>query len=248
MSSIQTYKDDFEALVNRGEAVLTDMKGRFSSNQSGHALMNPNLEYQLWYTEAYALISHLLPGRLDEFEQMYKGYGNKYETIQSWLNGHLAGYAEHPDIIDGTFSGLIRQFENQIYLLKSLGVRFVSALFDTKLLVQADLFDSELDSASELINLGFHRAGGAVAGVVLEKHLNQVSENHNIEISKKNPTIGDYNEKLKAEGVVDVPSWRHIQWLADIRNLCDHDKKKEPTREDVQDLIKGVSKVTKTLF
>jgi hypothetical protein len=36
--------------------------------------------------------------------------------------------------------------------------------------------------------------------------------------------------------------------LADIRNLCDHNRKVEPTADQVNDLIAGATKVTKTLF
>ncbi len=53
---------------------------------------------------------------------------------------------------------------------------------------------------------------------------------------------------LKKDGIIDTPLWRQIQRLGDIRNLCDHNKEREPTREDVQELIDGVEKITKTLF
>lgn len=249
MSNIQKYKSDFEALANLGEDILKEMKARLSSNQSGQALINPDIEYQLWYTEAYVLIGQLLPGRLEEFQQIYQGYGNNvHETIQRWLNGQLASYSKHPNITVSTLLSLIGQFENQLNILKSLERRFESTLFDIKQLVQADLFDSELDAARELVNRGFLRAAGAVSGVVLERHLNQVAENHNIEIRKKNCTIGDFNEILKKEEVLEVPEWRQIQWLGDIRNLCDHNKEREPTLEEVEGLIKGVDKCTKTLF
>jgi hypothetical protein len=59
-------------------------------------------------------------------------------------------------------------------------------LFDIKQIVQADLFDSELESAKELSKNKFYRAAGAVAGVVLEKHLSQAVENHNLSLNKKN--------------------------------------------------------------
>ena len=48
--------------------------------------------------------------------------------------------------------------------------------------------------------------------------------------------------------IVDVPQGRFIQHLGAIRNLCDHNKTKEPTAEQVTDLITGVDKTLKTLF
>src|ERR1700722_14199559 len=64
----------------------------------------------------------------------------------------------------------------------------------------ADLFDSELDAAAELSKSGFTRAAGALAGVVLEKHLAQVCDRHAIKISRKNPGISDFNGALKDRG------------------------------------------------
>jgi len=82
----------------------------------------------------------------------------------------------------------------------------------------------------------------------LEKHLAQVCENHSINLTKKNSTIGDLNNALKEASIVDTPQWRFIQHLADLRNLCGHDKKIEPSAEQVHDLISGTGKILKTLF
>jgi hypothetical protein len=87
-----------------------------------------------------------------------------------------------------------------------------------------------------------------LAGVVLERHLAQVCDNHSIKIAKKAPGISDLNDALKEANVIDVPQWRFVQHLADIRNLCDHNKKAEPTPEQVDELLAGVMKITKTLF
>jgi hypothetical protein len=92
------------------------------------------------------------------------------------------------------------------------------------------------------------RAAGAVAGVVLEKHLRQVCEDHSLQILKKNPTLSDLSDLLKTNSVIDVPQWRLVSMLADIRNLCDHNKQKEPTQQQVTDLIDGTDKVLKTIF
>lgn len=120
-------------------------------------------------------------------------------------------------------------------------------MFDIKKLVQADLFDSELATAQELLKKGFLRAAGAICGVVIEKHLAQVADSHNLKITKKDPTISDYNDILKKESVIEVPDWRFIQRLGDLRNLCDHNKATEPTKADIEDLINGADKLIKTV-
>ena len=140
------------------------------------------------------------------------------------------------------------RFQSQISILESASKRFESRLFEIKQLVRADLFDSELEVAKELNSKGFARGAGAIAGVVLEGHLAQVCDNHNLKVSKKNPGINDYNQQLKDNNVVDMKDWRYIQHLADVRNLCDHNKSTAPTKEEIEGLIKGVDKVSKTIF
>jgi hypothetical protein len=137
--------------------------------------------------------------------------------------------------------------EQQLNILKSARQRFKSSLFDIRQLVAADLFDSEIEAARSLMKNKFLRATGTIAGVILEKHLAQVCDNHGIKVPKKNPTIGDFNELLKNADVIDTPRWRANQHLADIHNLCGHNKGKEPTEEQIQDLVDGVAKVLKTM-
>lgn len=45
-----------------------------------------------------------------------------------------------------------------------------------------------------------------------------------------------------------MPTWRKIQHLGDIRNLCDHNKDREPKNEEVEELIAGVETVIKTVY
>lgn len=75
-----------------------------------------------------------------------------------------------------------------------------------------------------------------------------MAANHKVTITKKDPAVSDLNDPLKAAGVYDVPTWRKIQHLADIRNLCDHKKGREPTESEVAELIAGVSTIVKTIF
>lgn len=78
--------------------------------------------------------------------------------------------------------------------------------------------------------------------------MGQVAINHSVKTRKKHPSIADFNDRVKKDGVLDVATWRQIQRLGDLRNLCDHNKQREPTKEEVTELIDGVDKITKTLF
>lgn len=142
----------------------------------------------------------------------------------------------------------IRVFQQQSGILDGITQRFKSSLFDIKQVLQADLFDSEVESAKELSKKGFYRAAGVICGVVIEKHLNQVCYNHNISVVKKHPTISDFNDLLKSNEVIEVGIWRQIQRLGDIRNLCGHNKDRDPQKKEVEELISGADKLIKTLY
>ena len=129
----------------------------------------------------------------------------------------------------------------------SLDSRIDSVLQDITGHLFAELQDSELIAADQLKKVS-KRAAGALAGVVLERHLQRVTQNHRISIRKKSPSISDLNDPLKNAGVYDVPTWRKIQLLADIRNLCAHQKNREPTDDEVDEIISGVNWVIKSIF
>lgn len=264
MSNIEKYKEDLESLVKLGQKMELDLTFRYLKDQGDLKEKDEEAakkikgcfesNYQHWYTESCAVIKQLIPNRYLEFEHLYKGEGRRKDinshtyTIQDWHNGIRAGTNAYGEKIFDDFAGVTMRFKTQLAILQSVQSRFESTLFDIRQLVQADLFDSELDTARELLKHKFVRGAGAIAGVVLEKHLAQVATNHSITTRKKNPSISDFNDLLKNGGALDTPSWRQIQRLGDIRNLCDHNKQREPTPEETEELISGVEKFTKTLF
>lgn len=194
-----------------------------------------------------------MPDRFADFVKFYEKPNSRKEV--SYGNYVIADYLQGLNVTRGYQQekvvgpdAAITQFEQQLNILRSVQRRFETSLFDIRQLVQADLFDSELDAARALKKSGFLRAAGAMAGVVLEKHLAQVCSNHNLKISKKAPHISDFNDLLKQNDVIDTPVWRSIQHLGDLRNLCDHNKQKEPTADELEDLIGGVSKISKNVF
>jgi len=268
ISNLEKYKKDLEQLIIEGDSLFNaiqfecypkefkaQVRKAFNEKQYSELLKNlPSFKekYQYWYSESLSIIKLLLPDRMNDFVKLYeKPRGRKkveYGTyvIEDYLQGLKVTRSQYEKVVGP--EAAIPQFQQQLNILKSVRRRFESSLFDIKQLVQADLFDSELDAARELNKKGFTRGAGAVAGVVLESHLLQVCENHKIKIIKKNPTINDLSQLLKDNEVIEIPTWRFIQHLADLRNLCDHKKKSDPRAEDINELIVGVEKITKTLF
>ena len=235
---IDKYKLDIQQLINDGETILKKLNTTYD-------LVQLKQEFEIWYTESFALIKVVLPDRINDFSKMY--YNDKTK------NGLMTYFQHIPSMLDewgdSTIIDQVKSvLDSQIGILKSCEKRFESSLFDIKQLLQADIFDSELDAARELNKKGFLRAAGAISGVVLEGHLKQVCINHNIVIKKTNPTISDFNQLLKDNEIIETHDWRFIQRLGDIRNLCDHKKQQEPTKEEIEELIKGVEKIIKTLF
>ncbi len=263
-ANIEKFRKDLNSLIDQGQllliAMLHDCDPEIGEELHGEdfkklkkSLPNFKTEYQAWYSESIALIKQLLPDRLPDFTRHYekpkmrKGISFENYRIEDYLQGLRITRGWKKEEVVGPHAA-IPHFEQQHAILKAVSTRFESSLYDIRQLVQADLFDSELVAAQELLKQGFVRASGAVCGVVLEKHLAQVAKNHNISTRKKNPTISDFNDLLKQSDILDTPEWRQIQRLGDIRNLCDHHKDREPTKEEAQELISGVEKFTKTLF
>lgn len=270
MKNLEKYKADLNQLIETGDQLLLAIRyacykeqvTRSAKRQFGeeaaeflNTLPEFSKEYQAWYSEATTLIRQLLPDRLDDFCSYYEmPKGRKdinhasYRISDYLVNLGVTRGAVQQEVIVGPKSAIPR-FEQQLAIVKAIEKRFKSSLFDIRQLVQADLFDSELEAARALVKNGFHRSGGALAGVVMEKHLAQVCEQHGIKFDKrKKPTIAVLNGALKDAGVIDIPRWRSNQYLGDIRNLCDHHKDREPTSDEVTELVDGVGRVTKTLF
>jgi hypothetical protein len=204
--------------------------------------------YQLWYTKAVKLVELLGPDRLAEFISYYqtdpkrKSLNVENFSIQDFIRG-IGPAANTFDTNNITALRLLNQFQ----ILAALDSRIDSVFADVTGHLFAELQDSELQTASRLAKENL-RAAGAIAGVVLERHLQRVVDNHQLSMTKKNPTIADLNDPLRTKEIYDVSTWRKIQLLADLRNLCVHQKTTEPTNAQVEELIAGVSAIVKSVF
>jgi hypothetical protein len=208
-------------------------------------------KYQNWYTKSLKVVSSFASDRLVEFKCYYEvdpkrkslGYGTY--VIQDYLKNVVPNKFQHPEF-DSHEQTLICFF-NQLTILKAIAERIDSVLNDIEGELFAEIEDNELMVAKQLSKVSL-RAAGALVGVVIEGHLAKVAAARGVSISKRHPSIADLSDSLKAASAIDVPSWRKIAFLADIRNVCAHKKDVEPTPEQVHELIQGGEWLTRNVF
>jgi len=271
ITNLDKYKSDLDNLIDDGSMLLMSIQKSFAiedfrsqlkkqlkdSKKVSKFLKDLPLfgnDYQGWYSESLVLVKQLLPDRISDFTRLYEKPKTRRKeitwenyVIEDALQGLLVTKGWDKEKVVGA-DAAIPKFKQQLDIIKAIKKRFQSSLFDISQLVQADLFDSELEAAKELNSKGFVRGAGAIAGVVLEKHLSHICDVHGTKIKKKNPSIADFNDSLKEAEIYETPTWRKIQHMGDLRNLCDHKKKREPKIEEIDELIEGAEAIIKTVF
>ncbi|WP_414868150.1 hypothetical protein [Pseudomonas sp. IT-194MI4] len=268
ISNLDKYRKDLDNLLDEASWVKYSLQCAATSRAEFHAQITQTLKgdekkaeifmgnikpfasaYQQWYSESLSLVKQLLPDRLSDFIRLYEKPKTRKEItfenyrIEDACQGLRVSFA---GVVKADASSAKPLLDQQVAIVEAIKRRFESSLFDIKQLVQADLYDSELDTARGLLKSGFTRAAGAIAGVVLEGHLKQLRDKY--ELPNKLSTIGPINDALKAANIIELSQLRHIQLLGNLRNKCSHRNENEPTTEEVNELISGVDKVIKTVF
>ena len=109
-------------------------------------------------------------------------------------------------------------------------------LSSIKTLVQAEVFDSELEQAKELLGAGYFSAAAVIAGVVLETALRELCDRENIPHGK----LDKMNADLAKAGKYHTLVQKRITALAAIRNSSAHGKVDEFTKQNVVNMIDEV--------
>lgn len=196
------------------------------------------------------MVEQLLPDRYGEFRDLYRFERRKTIDVENYgIADYIAGLSitRYGERAFDPFTVAASRLEQQIAIVASAACRLDSILADITGVLEASLFDDELVAARSLLKARHLRSAGIIAGVILERHLQRVLANHSVSLRKK-PTLATLNDALRAADIYDVPQWRRLQHLADIRNLCGHSGDRAPTAEEVEDLIEGVGKAIKSIF
>jgi hypothetical protein len=206
-------------------------------------------EYQKWYSPSLRLVEQLLSDRYNEFRNLYRDERRKTLDVETYgvadyIHGirPAVGFAR-----GGEADRAMRCLHQQVSILETAEARLDSVLADISRSLHAEILDDELDAARSLLAASHIRSAGVVAGVALEGHLKKLIADHKVPFRKK-AMLSNLNEALKDAAVYDIPQWRRIQHLTDVRNVCGHKAEREPKHEEVEDLISETAKIVKTLF
>jgi hypothetical protein len=268
MTSTEQIKAELKRLSNQGVNLFNAMQvEQFPENMEHHftnvlkkdyqGFVNTlpvfTQAYQAWYSTAQAVIKQFLPGRLADFTGLYEQPKGRKEiradnyVIEDYLKKVVitAGFDKK---IVASPADAIPVFQQQINILNSVYESLDIVLFRMEQLLQSALLDQELLSARQLAKSQFLRSAGAICGIVLENHLDQLCGIHQIKVPKKNMIIKDYNDLLKKHEIYQFETWRFIQHLGELWLLCCRNKKEMPSVEEANDLIDGTEKIIKTVF
>lgn len=109
-------------------------------------------------------------------------------------------------------------------------------LSSIKTLVQAEVFDSELEQAKELLSNGYFSAAAVIAGVVLETALRELCDRENL----PHAMLSQMNDKLAQANRYHANVKKRITALIAIRNSAAHGNLNDFTEQDVANMINEV--------
>ena len=120
-------------------------------------------------------------------------------------------------------------------------------LFDTRTLIEAEVFDDFLEQSRHLLDSNYYQPAAVVIGSVLEDGLRKLCAKQEIELSAK-PKLDTMNAALAKTGTYSKLTQKRITALADIRNKAAHGEWDGFTKVDVEAMLREVRQFMETHF
>jgi len=209
------YKQRFSELHQQMESILSSKKPTYSEYfEKTFIEIEPNALLE-WKVKARSLLT--------------KACGQDSEHVKEFLKNENVG-----------------MYGTNLATLERIKAIFLAAREDyeggylksTRSLVQAEVFDSELEQARALLRAGYKSPAAIVAGVVLETSLRELSDRAGIAHAK----LDKMNADLAKAGAYNVLLQKRITALAGIRNSAAHGKPEEFSEKDAEDMIRDVER------
>ncbi|WGK61866.1 DUF4145 domain-containing protein [Halopseudomonas sp. SMJS2] len=198
--------------LSRDHAVLLQSK-RVSHGQLGSSEHVDAELFTAWKVKVRSLLSLACGEKSQHFEQYEK--------------------AEKPYTMESSFSVAQRLGAVFHAVKEDFEGGYLNAI---KNLIQAEVFESELEQAQELLDNGYKLSAAVIAGVVLETALRDLCDQENISHGK----LDKMNADLARSGKYNKLQQKRITALADIRNNAAHGKPENFTDEDVKLMVRDV--------
>jgi len=213
MTLKEVFKQRFEELEEQASQLESSKKVLRTEIIGGTNEVDSNLLLS-WKVKVKNLLSKVCGEDSQHFKQFEREEESVYYTTYGIFKAFKAVFLAAKEDFDGGY------------------------LSSIKTLVQAEVFDSELEQANELFSSGYYTAAAVIAGVVLETALRELCDRSGIPHGK----LDKMNSDLAKAGVYNKLNQKRITAIADIRNSAAHGKQNEFTVQDVSDMIKDVSR------
>lgn len=181
----------------------------------------------------------------EETQQKYNEWKVKAENILKLVCGENSVHYENFLFEKNNGLSLPSRLANSIpVLVAAYDDLKCGFLISIKQIIQADVFESELEQAQHFLDSGYKVASAVTAGVVLETAIKELCKKHGIDIYSPNSTtpkrLDMLNADLKKSEVYNALQQKQITTLAHIRNKAAHGEIGEFDDSDVQKMIRDI--------
>lgn len=194
-------------------------------------------KYEIWYTQAFTLVSDYVPERRADFEQAYS-------DMDELLHFDSMEYKAADK-----YCGILRRIiSRQKNILLSIPPKLETERLKVRKGVSDDIITEELHQSKRLWDEDNIRAAGIVAGVALERHLLTLCETSEQDMTYEHSDgIRSLTETLYDAGMISQTKKGQLEHLADVRNDCAHANEEEPDRREVERLINQAENIVREL-
>jgi hypothetical protein len=222
MPSKATVKARLKELVERGEAI--QKTGRTTGGHAGGRVYTMPSSTVSGDAHQWAMsVMAILKSAFGESNENYQQVKNNLSHASSGGNFFL---------ILSALKAAQEDFEGGYF-------------FEQRALLEADVFHSLLEQAEELERSGYYQAAIVLCGAVLEQQMRTVCTRNGITPQKtngKHMMINEMNDALAKTGAYNLHKKKLITAWADLRNQAAHGAASSFKKEDVQDLLRDVTR------
>lgn len=180
-------------------------------------------------------------------DELAHQWGVSCLSILGRVLGHQADHYTKFDLLFKSFDDY-GPTTKALGILKSAKEEYAHGfLFETRVLIEAEVFDDFIEQAEHLLSAGHFQAAAVVASSVLEDGLRKLCHRRGLPLAAK-PKLDQMNIDLAKHGAYNLFTQKRITGLADLRNNAAHGRWDQFSKADVEDMLKYIRLFMETHF